>query len=191
MAPSHIVKCWNQHRTCLAVFSCFDTFISNSFTKVQAEKCSNCYSIKKTEVSSHFSFSRQEKAVGFIQCYTRPKVTEIGITLMLETSFGDRLESGFLLWLKNSSFLTEYDSKYLHSPDRIWKKIGQNPTGLVDKVYFYDTTSVQQWQLQYFPLRSRNCNSTWTKNKISPLSNAKAWGCIWALIFAEYCKHPH
>lgn len=37
----------------------------------------------------HISFSRREKvAVGFIQCNTRPKEEEIGITLLLEINFG-------------------------------------------------------------------------------------------------------
>lgn len=149
----------------LAVFSGFDAFISNSFVKVLAEKCSDCYSMKKpwdTDVSSHCSFSRQEKvAVGFIQCDTKPKEAEIGITLMLETNFGGTLESGCFLWPKNSSFLTEYDTKSLYLPNRIWQKIDQNLTGPVDREYFMTpflcqctvkaaaVFSFKKWELQF------------------------------------------
>lgn len=55
LAPKHLAlwhllilqNAGNQHRTYLAVFSGFDTFTSNFFVKVLAEKCSNSCSIKK------------------------------------------------------------------------------------------------------------------------------------------------
>ena len=152
MAPSRVVKCWNQHRD-LAVFSGFDTSISNSSTKVLAEKHSHGYSIKNLQalgISSDFYFSGQEKvAMGFIQSDTRPKEAETGITLMLEVNLGDTLELGFLLWLRNSSFLTEYDSKSPWSPDRIWRKIGPNLTGPGNGVYFM-MVLLRQWTEMVF-----------------------------------------
>lgn len=74
--------------------------------------------------------------MGFIQSDTRPKEGEIGITLTLETNLGGTLESGFLLWLRNSSFLTECDSKSLCSPGRIWQKIGSNLMGHGSGMHF-------------------------------------------------------
>lgn len=138
-APSHVVKFWNRHRD-LAVFSGFDTSISNSSTKVLAEKHSHGYSIKKPQalgISSDFYSSGQAKvSLGFIQSDTRTKEAEIGIALVVETNLGDTLELGFLLWLRNISFLTEYGSKALCLPDRIGQKIGPTLTGPSNGAYF-------------------------------------------------------
>lgn len=140
MVPSHIVKCWKQHRTCHAVFSGFDTFVSNSFMKVLAEKCSDCYSIKKPWdtrcIFTLLFFQTEESHCGFHPVQYKAKRGRG----WHNPDAGNKL--GGYIWIRiffcdlKIAASSQNMTVNLYSPDRIWQKIGQNLTGPVDREYF-------------------------------------------------------
>lgn len=131
MASLHLVMFQNQHRD-LAVSSGFDTSFSNFFISVLSKKhIATATTPKKAPGTGHIFrflfFWLGDGSSGFHPDWCKAKKTLIIIILMMEINLWDTLESGFLLQLRNRSFLSKYDSKHLVEFDRQLARTSQGP----------------------------------------------------------------